>query len=805
MKVSRRWLESLLGTELQTEEVSERLADLGFPVESVVDVAEALADIVVARVREVRQHPNADKLSLCTVDDGSGEPFQVVCGAPNVRAGGHYPFIPVGGVLPDGTKIRKAKLRGEVSNGMLCSARELGLGQDHAGILALDGDYEPGSSFVDAMALGDEVLDVEVTANRGDLLGHVGVARELGRPEIRPIPGAPEIRLEPISDPREVRTGGVTLVNDVPELCGRFTGAIVRGVKVGPSPDWLQMRLRAIGARPINNVVDATNWVLFELGQPLHAYDLSKLRGSEVRIRMARDGETVRTLDEQEHELDASMLVIADAERTIDIAGIMGELETAVSDQTTDIFLECAHFDPASIRRTKKALGIQSDAGYRFERYVDADGQARALERCLEVILATAGGELHPEMLDVHPRPFDPRTIELGLDRVERLLGVAFETATIIELLEPLGFACEVGAAGGPLRVTVPGWRAADVTRPVDLIEEIARRWGYGRFPEAAAAYRPGTVPDHPLFVLEDRIRDLLIGFGFFEAQTPTFVPESEGEVRLSNPMSSEEPVLRREILPSLLRRLEYNLARGLREVALFELATSFRAIPDCGDPPVAEEARVALVSTGPIGLHWSGGDRVVDVWDLKGWAEALVRLAWGPGAALRPGASDRDGARDGWRAGWYMEVVDEAGDVRGVAGQVEPSPLDLPPWAGAVFALEVGLPAEPDVSDARTARALPTHPGSDRDLALLVPSDVAAARIEAVAREAGGALLVDVTIFDRYDGEGVPEGMASLGWRFRYQAADRTLTDEEVDAATARIAAALEEECGARIRGRDA
>jgi len=798
MKISRRWLEYLLGEDLDTDEIVERLAGLGFPVEDVRDVAEMLDDIVVAKVEAVRPHPNADRLNLCMVDDGTGEPFQVVCGAPNVEAGRYYPFIPVGGVLPDGMKIRKAKLRGEVSQGMLCSARELGLGQDHSGILALSDEHPVGSSFVDAMSLDDEILDVEVTANRGDLLGHVGVARELGAPQLKQIPGSPDVELEVVSDGHEVEVAGVRLVNDAPDLCGRFTGAVVRGVEVGPSPDWLQMRLRAIGARPINNVVDATNWVLFELGQPLHAYDLAKLRGSEVRIRMARDGETVRTLDDREHELDASMLVIADAERTIDIAGIMGEDDSAVSADTTDIFLECAHFDPASIRSTRKALGIQSDAGYRFERYVDADGQRAALERCLQVILATAGGELHPEMLEVCPRPFEAPVIDLELARVEALLGVSFEPATITELLEPLGFGCEV--SGAQIAVTVPGWRAADVTRPVDLIEEIARRWGYDRFPEESAGWRPGTVPDHPLFTLEARIRDQMIGFGFFEAQTPAFVPEEEGEVRLSNPISKEEPVLRREILPSLRRRVEYNLARGARDVALFEIGTSFSADEaGKGDVPVAEETRVAFVCTGAARHHWTEDDRSVDVWDLKGWTEHVARLAWGDETVVRP----HDGHPDGWRPGWVVQVVDAVGTVRGTAGAIHPDELDLPPWAGDVFGLEMSLPDEPEIDAAPTAQPLPAYPGSDRDLALIVPSDVRASRIEEIARGAGGPLLVDVTVFDRYEGEGVPDGMVSLAWRFRYQASDRTLTDEEVDAATEKIAEALEEECGARIRGR--
>ncbi|MDT8368626.1 MAG: phenylalanine--tRNA ligase subunit beta [Longimicrobiales bacterium] len=798
MKVSRRWIEELLGESRTAEEIAERLARVGFPVEGVEDLAEGLTGIVVARVDEVCAHPNADRLRLCTVDAGTGATLQVVCGASNVKAGGCYPFVPVGGALPDGTRIRRAKLRGEVSEGMLCSARELGLGHDHAGILELPGEWTPGASFIEATGLDDERLDVEVTANRGDLLGHLGVARELGVAALPPIPGAPPLEISLVNDPQRVESGGVRLVHEAPERCGRFLAAIVRGVRVGPSPIWLQMRLRAIGTRPINNVVDATNWVLFELGQPTHAYDLSKIRGSEVRVRVAREGEGVRTLDGKEHELDPSMLVIADAERTVDIAGIMGEEESSVSEETTEILVECAHFDPRSIRATRKALGIVSDAGYRFERYVDADGQEEAIRRTLEIILAVAGGELHPEILDLHPHPFTPPVIDLSLDRVERTLGVPFTAKTIDELLTPIGFTC-VEIDGG-LRVEVPGWRAADVTRPVDLIEEIARRWGYDRFPDVAAGYRPGTVPDHPLFLLEDRLRDLMIGFGFFEAQTPAFVPEGEGEVRLTHPLSREEPVLRREVLPSLGRRLAYNLARGIRDVALFELATSFRLATEAGETGVAEEARLALVATGVERRHWSEEARAIDIFDLKGWAEPLLREAHGTGATLRP-ATDHD-AR--WRAGWCLDLLDAEGERVGRAGALAPDTLDLPPWAGEVFGLEMGLPALPRVADERTMRPLPAHPGSERDLALLVPDEISAATIEAVAWAAGGPLLVGVEVFDHYEGAGVPTGMTATGWRFRYQADDRTLTEEEVDAATERIAASLEEECGARIRGRD-
>lgn len=805
MNISYRWLRDLVpALDEAPAALGERLALLGAPVDTLTDLAGGLGDIVVAQVVEAGPHPNADRLSLCQVDAGTGETLSVVCGAPNVRAGARYPFIPVGGTLPGGMSIRKAKIRGEVSNGMLCSPKELGLGADHSGLLEIQGDHAPGASFVDALALDDVRMDVEVTANRGDLLSHVGVAREVapgGVAGVRlpPIPGAPALELRLETDARSVTIDGVEVRIDEPALCRRFLGAVVRGVKVGPSPDWLQARLRAVGARPINNVVDATNYVLFELGQPTHAYDLAELRGGAVITRLAGSGERVRTLDGVDRTLEDSMLVIADAERTVDVAGIMGEDDTSVSAETSDLFLECAHFEPRQVRTTKKALGITSDAGYRFERWVDPEGQERAFRRVLEIILATAGGSLHPVAADVHPDPWTPPEIELRLSRVERLLGIPFTADEARALLEPLGFPVP-GEEGGVLRVRVPGWRAYDVTREVDLIEEIARRHGFDRFPETLGPYRPNRVPDHPLFQLEDRLRARLTARGLFESQTPAFVARTEGEVELNNPLSSEEPVLRRVVLPSLLRRLERNLARGVRDVRLFELATSFRRA-GAGEAP-RETPRLALVVTGRRSPgHWSADDQALDLWDLRGLADEVVALAR-PGATLEPGVPD-----DADLAGllvegecWAVRGPDEG--PAGAAGRVDPRVLDTPPWAGAVLAMEIDLPGEPDPPGDPWYRALPQYPGIERDVALLVPDDVAAARVGAVAREAGGALLTEVEIFDRFRGKGVPEGTRSLGYRFRFRSPERTLTDEEVDRVTASILERLKGELRVHVRG---
>jgi phenylalanyl-tRNA synthetase beta chain len=387
MNVSYRWLKAMVpGLDLTPDALAEHLALRGAPVEEMVSPGAGLGDVVVGRVVTAAQHPNADRLSLCTVDDGSGV-VQVVCGAPNVKAGSWYPFVPVGAVLPGDFKLKKSKIRGEFSEGMLCSAKELGLGADHAGILEIHGDFTPGESFVKAMGLDDVTCEVETTSNRGDLLSHIGIARELaaegsGEVVLPEIPGGPALGLDYVQDAREARAGAVTIRIEAPELCTRYLGAVLRGVKIGPSPAWLQERLRGAGARPINNVVDATNYVLLELGQPLHAFDLTRLADATVVVRRATpDERKFTTLDDEERVLTPDMLMICDARRPVAVAGVMGGQESEVTPDTVDVLLECALFDPKSIRATRRALNMSTDASYRFERGVDPEGLRLALER----------------------------------------------------------------------------------------------------------------------------------------------------------------------------------------------------------------------------------------------------------------------------------------------------------------------------------------------------------------------------------------------------------------------------------------
>lgn len=801
MNVSTRWLKDLVpGLDGTPAEIAEHLALRGAPVDEISSPGDELRDIIVGRVVRAVQHPNADRLRVCEVDNGQ-EVVQIVCGAPVVKDGAFYPLAPVGAVLPGDFKIKKSKIRGEVSQGMLCSAKELGLGIDHDGILELDGEFTPGESFVDALGLDDATLDVEVTANRGDLLSHVGVARELAsegsdRVELPELPGAPEVALTYRTAAPEVAHDGVSVRIDDPDLCSRYLGAVIRGVKVGPSPAWLQERLRGAGARPINNVVDATNYVLLELGQPMHAFDLDRVADRSIVVRRATASEAeFVTLDDETRSVTSDMLMICDGATPVAIAGVMGGQNSEVDAETTNVLLECALFEPRSIRATRRALNMSTDASYRFERGVDPEGMERALERCVRIILATAGGKVDETVLDCCPAPFEPVLVELRLARIERLLGIPFEADRVESLLKPLGFTVE-GEADGVLQVRVPGFRSYDVTREVDLIEEVARTHGFDNFPDTLGPQRPGTVADHPLFQLEDRLRAILVGQGLFEAQTPAFCGPDEGDVEVSNPLTTTEPFMRRAVLPALVRRTEYNLARGNRDVRLFELGTSFRKAGS-GEPPV-EEAHLAAVLAGRrVPPHWSRADEPFEVWDLKALLADIASHVFGDAVVLSPEAADV-GTLD---PGQTFIVRTEGGRVVGHGGRIADDACDVPVWAGDLFGLELTLPAMPAAPVAVTAEPLPQFPAAERDLALLVPDTVSASAVASAIRDRAGDELEALEVFDLYVGEGVPNGLRSLAFRLRFRSPTRTLKDKQVDRSVRAVLTRLEEDLGVTTR----
>ncbi len=761
MIVSRRWLEALLDRPLDPRDVADRLTLHAAAVDAIVPLQQDLGDILIARVLEVKKHPDADRLSLCRVDAG-GEPVEVVCGAPNVQADKMYPYAPVGAVLPGGLKLERKKIRGVESNGMLCSAKELGLGADHAGILELDTTAAPGTRFIDAMGIADHQIVIDVPANRPDLLCHKGVARELGASigavvKLPLIPGAKPLSVSPsVRQSARGMVDGVEVRLDDPEGAPRYMIAVIRGVRVGPSPAWLAHRLTALGQRPINNVVDATNYILFELNQPLHAFDLAKLRGPAVVVRRARPGEKIVTLDGVTRTLTADMTAICDAEHPTIVAGVMGSVESEVSAATRDLVLECAYFQPTRIRRTRRALEVSSESSYRYERGIDLLGMPDALRRAIELILGVAGGDIRAPALDLWPEPQQERTIFLRPERVSRLLGVAIERSEVERLLTAVGFF--VAPKDARLAVQVPGWRP-DVTGEVDLIEEVARMKGYDAFPDELRAYRPGTVPDAPDERARARIREQLVRVGMLEARTlPLGPPDGPDAVPIVNPLSAEEGYLRRRLVPGLVRRIEYNWANRNREIRLFEVGTVFRkpaGEQGAGSGSLPEEwTSVAGVLTGARRPpHWAEGAKVpdMDIWDLKYHFELAVSAA-APGCSVEPAT--------GGEVGWV--AVRQGGEVVGRAGP-----------------LEADAPA----------------------LALVLPPGVTAARVADVLRRTIGPLLERLEVFDEYRGPGIPAGHRSVAWHCTFRDPERTLRERDVDPPLARALEALEGELGIRRR----
>jgi len=793
MNISLRWLQEFLRRELDPADVTARLTMLGAPVDAVEPLHADLGEIVIGLVEEVRPHPNADRLRVCLVSDGTDRRLHVVCGAPNVTAGKRYPFARVGTTVPHGKggapmKLEKAKLRGEVSEGMLCSARELGLGQEHDGILELATDAAPGTPFLRAVPLADHRLIVDVTPNRPDLLGHKGVARELSASYDTPfrlpqVPGTAGLDVPPARRAGAAGTvGGVRIAIEDTESCPRFHAAVIHGATVGPSPEWLRHRLEAVGLRSINNVVDATNYVMFELNQPMHAYDLARLRGSRLIVRRARTGERLVTLDDVERPLTDEMVAIADGEGVIGLAGVMGGATTEVSDASGEILLEAAYWSPARIRRTRRDLNLSTEASYRFERGIDLWGGEAAMRRCIELVLATAGGTLLDAPLDLWPAPSSPPRIFLRPARVAQLLGVELPWHELERHLVAIGATVVSKPEDGRIAVDVPGWRP-DLQREIDLIEEIARLHGYDSFPSELQRFRVGNLPDAPEEVVAARLRRGLAAEGFYEVVSLPMGPANGPDsVRLLNPLAADDAWLRRRLLPGLVRLVEANWATRVADIRLFEIGTTFAA-GAAGERP-REERRLAAVLTGRREPeHWTGtGEARFDIWDLKGRLEAAVALAI-PDAEVQV-------------EGQVWVVRDRDGRVVGGGG---PLAADAPPWAAPLFGFE--LLVDPAPRRPAPFAPLPTTPSSERVLALLLPEGVRARQVETLLHRAGGALLERVDVESDYRGPELPAGTRSVAFRLTFRAPDRTLRDSEVDEAEARLLAALVAELGIQRR----
>lgn len=787
MNASYQWLKDFVDIDASPAELRDLLTMRCATVDDVVTLRQDLNDIVIGRVVEAAHHPNSDHLWVTKVDAGDGELHDVVCGAPNVVAGTLYPFAPVGATLPGGLKIEKRKIRGATSEGMLCSARELGLGADHQGILALDVDAAPGTRFLDVMPVGDTRIVIDVLPNRADLLSHEGIAREIaaatGKPLHRPQhPPAVLFVAKESSGPVSI---DVTV--DDTEGSPRYMTAIVRGVTIGPSPDWLASRIEAAGARPISNVVDVTNYMLHGFGQPMHAFDLASLKGGKVVVRRARNGEKIVTLDGIDRTLDDSMTVIADAEHAQAIAGVIGGKGSEVTEGTTDILLEVAAFNPQRIRATRRKLGISTDASYRFERGVDQAAIPDLLNYAVELITRVAGGVRDGDPTDAHTPHVHPGAIRLRPSRVARVLGEAISPEEMEMHLAKIEFV--VNRDSGELLVTPPSFRS-DISGEVELIEEIARLHGYENFSSEIRPFRPGTVPDAPMHIVSRQVRDVLIAAGLFEARPMPFVRSGLDEHRVRNPLAEDEAYLRTTLLDTLGRRAEHNFAHMQRNVRLFEIGTVFTAGRDPASGAPAERVHAAAVIAGdrrPAHFTEPHPPRY-DEWDAKAIGESIARAAW-PSASITLDPSVGDTL-------WLVSADGAA------VGSVSRLSVDAPVWAAPLYGVEIDLDALPlSAASSRRYKPVPVMPAIEVDLALIVPNAVSSAQVADAIKGSAGELLESLQVFDEFKGAGVPEGARSLAWRLTFRHPERTLRDREIQGRTAKVLTTLEAALGIRQR----
>jgi phenylalanyl-tRNA synthetase beta chain len=775
---------------IDVDAIADALNQLGLEVEEIDAPGRDINGVVTARILDVVPHPDADRIRLADVDFGDGQ-LRVVCGAPNIEPGMVVPFARVGAVLPGDFKIERRKIRGVVSEGMLCSARELGLGDDHAGILVLDADAPLGTDVREVLGLDDVVFDLSITPNRPDAMGITGVARELAAHF-----GLPFTVSEDEPGPVVEEVSGARVVVEAPDRCPRFVALAAR-VAMGPSPEWMQRRLRLAGMRPISNVVDVTNYVMLERCRPLHAFDLGRLAGRGIVVRLAAAGEKMTTLDGVERTFTDADLLICDGERVAQgIAGIMGGEAAEVSGSTTEILLESAYFEPSGIARTAKRLGLRSEASARFERGVDPNNAGTGAARAMELFAQVAAAVPVEGAVDVYPARVERPRITVRTERVNKLLGTQLTDADIAAYLTPLGIEMEGGVA------SVPTFRP-DLEREIDIVEEVGRRFGLDRIvrtvpanPEKIGALSPAQ---------RDRrtVADVLVGAGYDEVFSLPLLARAdlanagrpaEDLIEVENPLRSEESVLRPVLLPGLLRSVAFNAAHGEPNVALFEQGTVF-APPRPGEPLPVERRTLAFARSHEAVRAPHEPNRTVDVYDATAVLHALVQQLRVSDVRLEASTVDGFHPTRGARV-----LVD--GEPVGVVGQIADAVVEALALVGPVVAAEIDVDAllAGERADL-TSQPISRFPASTVDLAFVVDERVPAADIRATLLRAGGELLEDVTLFDVFRSESVGGGKVSLAFALRYRAPDRTLTDDEVGTLRRTGIDAVTSEHGASLR----
>jgi phenylalanyl-tRNA synthetase beta chain len=804
MKVTLNWLKEYVDFDYSADDLSHRLTMTGLEVDAMERLGEGLDTVIVARLADVQQHPDADRLTVCTVDTGSATQ-QVVCGAKNHKTGDLIALAQVGTVLPGNFKIKKSKIRGQESFGMLCSMSELGLSEESDGIMILPSDLDLGRPVFEQLGLKDVMYEIGLTPNRPDCLSVVGVAREVAAM------AETALRLpEPAINENDTVVADKTSVTlEDPTLCPRYAARLIENVKIGPSPEWLVRRLEAVGLRSINNVVDVTNFVMMELGQPLHAFDFNLLHERRIVVRRAEEGAEFTTLDDQVRTLLASDLVICDGEGPIALAGVMGGGNSEVSSETTDILLESAYFDPVTIRRTSKRLGLHTDASHRFERGTDVDMVPLALDRATALIAELASGQVAKGVVDEYPSALQRRTVTIDASKTSQILGLEVDADDIRNKLGSIGLNCGLqdDCHAGAVKVEIPNFRP-DLEREVDLVEEVARLIGYDQIPVTMpiSSLTCQQLPEH--LSSERHVRDLLLQLGYSEVINYSFYNAScldklrivdndsrRQNVKILNPLTEEQGVMRTSLVPSLLETASRNLAYRSEDLALFELRPVFQPVED--SEMARESLRLSAFLCGRREAQgWAQSSDEADFFDMKGIVEQLLSnlgvsdVCWQvehDEAFYHPGKSC---------------AIYQGERLLGTLGELHPEVIRNFDLAPSSILCDIDIEALFELGDKTIKfKPLSRFPDVQRDSAFLVDVDVAAQQVFSILKGVKIKDLESIELFDVYSGEGVPEGKKSLAIRACYRAMDRTLTDELIQNLHGKLIKAMEKELGAELR----
>ena len=804
MIVSLSWLGEYVSVEMDVPSLAHALTMAGLEVDAVWDRYAWLETVPVGRVDDVQRHPNADKLTVCRVNIGDRE-VEVVCGAPNVRPGLFAPLALPGTVLPGGFKLVKTSIRGVKSHGMLCSEKELVLGEGKSGLMELDDSLTPGAPLNQALSLCDHVFEIGLTPNRADCLSIVGVAREVAaiqKTELK----LPDFALENKGNDIAEMTS-VTI--QAPTHCPRYAARLLEDVKIGPSPFWMQDRLLSVGLRPINSIVDITNFVMLETGQPLHAFDFDRLAENRIVVRTASEGEPFVTLDGKERKLNSEMLMICDGEKPVAVGGVMGGENSEIQDDTTRVLIESAYFNPASIRKTAKTLGLSTDASHRFERGVDPEGTVNALNRAAALMAEISGGRHVPGLIDEHPVKTETRPIVLNMQHTNRLLGLSLDVSEMRRHLEAIDFAVEQ-IDDDTLQVQAPTYRV-DVTRPQDLMEEIARLEGYDNIPTTYPLIPAQGREPSARWDFRGRVKGFMRGLGFTEVVNYSFIDEKSCDLlRLAehderrnllailNPLSEDQAVMRTSLMPGLMRNVHLNLAQQSKNLKVFEVGNTF--ISNGQDAQPTEKEYLACIWTGARNEHsFLEKDAECDFYDIKGAAEGLLNLL-----EIKEASFTRAPAGScPYAAPGRVARILIGGKDAGIVGEVHPKVLSSFDLKQKAFVFELGLDAlQEAMPGGKQYTPVPKFPSTDRDITIIVAKDIESGEVLSTVEAFEEPLVESVKLQDLFEGDPIPEGRKSLTLRITYRSAEQTLEDSDVTPVNQKIARGLMDKLGASLPG---